>query len=156
MAYPAGIIKGVPRVCDTLHCKSMKAEYHITRLDAPFHVVAYLCPDCAKSLAQNLPAELTEGGDDLEQKLRKKITKEYDAKLAEIEAAYKKNIAIEVQNALKVQALGLELKPKAILKVEEVTVKEAEKEEVDYRCLDCGESFDTKRKLTEHKKSAHA
>lgn len=152
--YPARLTKGADRDlgCDTLHCRAITIGYYLNRADQTSHTVSKFCEDCAKQIANNLPAELLEGGADLEQRLRREITAEYDIKLAEIEEAMQKNVRADLEAANAAAAEAAKAIAEAIVTPAEE--KPADKpQEVEYRCLDCSETFESKRKLTAHIKT---
>lgn len=150
MGFPLQILKGAPMVCQTLYCTSMKAIYHIGRADAEHFINGYYCAECIRHLANNIPTELIEGGEDLEQRLRREITEQYEAKLTELETAITAKVTADLIVAAAAAAKPVVEEEKPV--TTEWKEEDAAEQDVEYRCLDCDQVFDTKRKLTYHKK----
>lgn len=151
----------ISRPCDNYTCRQAanKRKYFVGNPGGFGHKPIF-CEDCINHLVANLPAELVEAGANLEEKLRVEITAEYDeilkTKVFEAVQADRQR-ALDEQNA-EAQRLELEEALKAdpnymLQEVKEEKVEEIEEDtEQMYRCLDCGQEFDTPQKLGAHKR----
>lgn len=107
------------------------------------------CEDCIRHLFANIPTEMIPGGESLEAKLRKKITMEYDDLLQQRIEEIKVRLSAEAE---KDAALRLtQAQAFKITDYEPPAEESEEKTKMPFRCLDCGEDFDSKGALGEHK-----
>lgn len=132
--------------CDIYNCQN-RVRWYVGRPDGPASVTFKLCDECAKNLVATAPAELVEGGADLESKLEAKFEKKLAAEKAKFE-----EVAGGLQNTI--GELIVKVK-KQNEKAAAPVVEEKPPEEVDtsgavYRCLECDKEFETKSGLSAH------
>jgi len=150
------------RPCDNYTCRNAlgKKKYFIGN---PFGhgQKAIFCEDCIRDLVANIPVEFLEGGTDLETRLREEITAELEGKIRdEIQQELQQAAADQLraqEDADAAAAAAAEEQQKqddlaAAASAAADQAQEAEETKPVYRCLDCGEEFDTPQKLGSHKR----
>lgn len=147
------------RPCDNYTCRQAlgKKKFFIGNPFAHGHK-AIFCEDCIRDLVQNVPAELLEGGADLEARLREEIAAELEVKIREELKAELQRVSIELKAQLDAEAQAAAEADEAAKQEELAAASSAPDEEPEeenkplYRCLDCGEEFDTPQKLGSHRR----
>lgn len=139
------------RVCENYTCRQAKdkKKYFIGNPKGFGHKPIY-CEDCIRHMVHNLPPELIEGGTDLESRLRAEITVEYNAVL---DGHVKQMEIVKGQYESLIQALTANAEPMKEVIAEDQPEEKPEIKDAVFRCLDCGEEFETKRALASHKKA---
>lgn len=151
----------ISRPCDNYTCRQAanKRKFFVGNPGGFGHKPIF-CEDCINYLIANLPADMVEGGANLEDKLRVEITAEYEEilkqKVFEAVQADRANTQMELEAEAKRLENAIPKEPNYVHQ-EEKTVEAEKAEEVDkdpvYRCLDCGKEFDTPQKLGAHKRT---
>ena len=152
----------VSRPCDNYTCRQAanKRKYFVGNPGGFGHKPIF-CEDCINYLIENLPAEFVNVGANLEAKLREEITAEYEeilkVKVFEAVQADRQSIKDhlhEEANRIELETT-LNADPNYMVQEEKTVTAEANVEEDKdpvYRCLDCGQEFDTPQKLGAHKR----
>lgn len=142
------------RPCGVYTCRQAKGKkkYFIGN-SFGFGQKEVYCEDCIRHLVAHLPAELVDGGGDLEAQLRVKITEEYDTILADKvkEAVAAARFGWNEEVTAEIAELKEQIEQHTLAAVEQ-TKEEEEETEAVYRCLDCGEEFNTPQKLGSHRR----
>jgi hypothetical protein len=144
------------RPCDNHICRNAKGykKYFIgfVGLAVPKPI---FCEECIKHLLANVPKELIPEAIDLEAKLRKEITAEYDAKLDELVKATE--TALEQKYQAIIEKLQQEL-PDESDQPDQSQPAEDEGDDQEpeiFRCLDCGFEAKSASGLDSHRRNKH-
>lgn len=140
-------------VCENYLCRQSvhKKKYYIGVEQGSPHKPVF-CEDCIQHLVRNLPANLNEESAELEERLREELEEKFEAEYLEKVRAKE----LEMAEILDQEKQLLDAQNSVITDVNEVDQSEKATEEDDdetvYRCLDCGEEFETPQGLGSHKR----
>ena len=138
--------------CDIFNCRQI-AKWFIGRPDGPRQCTFKLCPDCAKSLSNLVPAELVDTDFEINFK-KEEIRREIEA---EIRTEYEERYLLEQKENLESLRQQLEdIKNNQTNDYVDDLVDVEDQQPVEnkriYRCLDCNHEAESVEALSEHKK----
>lgn len=133
--------------------------YYISNPHGAMHDVVY-CGECLKHMLRTVPAELTEGGEDLALRIRTDIEAEYKKQAEVWMQAETERITKQVTMELAAQFAQV-VKPEPMPELDYAITTEPGSDEAPlddddetptYRCLVCNEEFDSPQKLGSHRR----
>lgn len=161
------------RPCDNPTCRQSYGlkKYFVGNPSFHVHKPIY-CEACVRHMFANIPADLIEGGEELEARLREGMEAEYADKLAAMEIQLRESLSASITNDLLIRLAERGIEQTSLERTEDAPqpitlsepdgappiVREPESNattEPTYRCLDCNEEFESPGELAEHKRDAH-
>lgn len=149
------------QICSNYLCRQTigKSKFYIG-VEGGHASKPIFCEDCMKNLVHSLPPELYENGEKLEERLRAEIGAEYELKMEQFKIENTQYLTDKISGELMIQHAfegsllneNDELDDESMADKDDADKEEDEQPTMAYRCLDCGEEFDTPQKLGAHKR----
>lgn len=139
--------------CNSMTCYNVTGKRYYVANPYSGGIFNYpvFCEECIQYLVAHMPAELSPEAAEVESRLRKELTEEYNGILAQKIAEMEK-VAVAAAMKLAAQKIAEAQSPFGVAPVEDLVPIE-EQDKTIYRCLDCGMDFDNKEALDAHKPS---
>lgn len=137
--------------CSSFTCYNLSSQrYYVGNpYSGGLYNYPVFCAECIQNLVDNIPAELSPEKAEIETRLRKQLTEQFNELLTEKVAELEK-VAVAAASKMAAQKIAEAQSPFGMAPVDDLVPVE-EVTTVPFRCLDCGDDFDTKAALDEHK-----